>query len=266
MRKMIWLLIGLVLILILTSFYGYWRFNHTVEKEKEAFLNSQGKKEMKITIKDLDHLPHLMQEYLKKVGVLGKCRDCHIVFKQIGRIRSKPNQRWTHFNATQYMTAEPAGFLWSAQAFPIFIRDKSIEGKGEVKVSFMGLKNLAISSDPETDQSALARCLGEYLFYPVGFLNKEISWEVMDARQLKAKMTYKNTAVEGVFQFDDDGLLERFRTQRYREKTLTDFTGLAEEYKLIQGYYVPTRMRAIWNLPEGDFEYFNCTISDYRIE
>ncbi len=264
---MIWqLLIGIVVFLIFSAFYGYWKFNHDVEKEKEAFLNSQGKKENRIVTADLEHLPVLMQEYLKKVGVLGKCRDCHIVFKQNGRIRSSPNKRWTHFNATQYMTAEPAGFLWSAQTFPIFVRDKSIDGRGEVKVSFMGLKDLELSSGPETDQSALARCLGEYIFYPVGFLNKAISWEEIDEQQLKVKTTYKNTTVEGIFQFDELGLLQRFQTQRYKGDQLTDFTGLAEDYKLILGYYVPTRMRAIWNLAEGDFEYFNCSISDYRIE
>ncbi|MEM7380838.1 MAG: DUF6544 family protein [Bacteroidota bacterium] len=264
---MIWqLLIGFVLVLLFSAFYGYWKFNHAVDMEKEAFLHSKGKKEEQIVLRDLDHLPALMQEYLKKVGVLGKCRDCHIVFKQSGRIRSGPKKRWTHFSATQYMTAEPAGFLWSAQTFPIFVRDKSIEGRGEVKLSFMGLKNLEVFSGPETDQSALARCLGEYIFYPVGFLNKAISWQEIDEHQLKVKMTYKNTTVEGVFRFDEHGLLQRFRTQRYKGDKLTDFTGLAEDYKLIQGYYVPTRMRAIWNLAEGDFEYFNCNITDYRIE
>ena len=48
--------------------------------------------------------------------------------------------------------------------------------------------------------------------------------------------------------------------------TLEDFTGIAEDDTKMGELYIPLKMRAIWNLKNGDFEYFNCTITDYKID
>ncbi len=262
------LLISGILILIvlpLILFYGRYRFYHSVEKEVSGMFNIMGVKETPITNKDLDGLPEKLKDYLLQVGVIDACKDCHVTFKQTGRIKTRQDKKWTDFTATQYMTADLPNFIWSAHAFPIFIQDSSIKGLGEVKVSLFGLKDIAQSNGHKTDESALARCLGELVFYPIGFLSENISWEALENGSIKATAQIGATKVEGIFIFNEDGLLSRFETKRYMDDTLEDFTGIAEDYQMIEGLFIPTKMRAIWNLKEGDFEYFNCTITDYKI-
>ncbi|UII79969.1 DUF6544 family protein [Flagellimonas sp. CMM7] len=255
-----------VFTLVLYIFYGYYRFNTLVEKDKEQLFNLTGNSEKLVTKEDLAHLPNSMKNYLIKVGVIGKCKDCHAIIKQSGQIKQKQNGKWTDFTAKQFMTAKPVGFVWAAKAFPVFVKDKSIEGVGEVNISFLGLKSIAVNQSTETDESALGRCLGELAFYPVGFLNNTIVWKDIDENLVKATIIVGDTTTEGFFHFDENGLIDRFESKRYKDETLENFTGKVENYQIICGLYIPTKIKAIWNLKSGDFEYFNCDIVDYRIE
>ncbi|MFS4467889.1 DUF6544 family protein [Maribacter sp. 2210JD10-5] len=258
--------IFILVVLPLVLYYGHYQFYRTVEKEVHQIFNASGKKEFPITKKDLHGLPKALRTYLLKIGILGACKDCHVAFKQSGRIRTGQGKKWINFTATQYMTANSPNFIWSAKAFPFFIRDKSSNGEGEVKVSLFGLMTIARSIGKKTDESALSRCLGELLVYPVGLLSNNISWEVLPDGSLKAVTHVNKTKVEGIFYFNDEGLPNRFRTKRYMGESLESFTGMAEEYRWMAGMLIPSKMKAIWNLKEGDFEYFNCTITDYKID
>lgn len=262
------LIIGIVILIVLplTLFYGHYRFYSFIEKEVNEMFNTYHIEEKPITQKDLDSLPVELRDYLQKVGVIDASKNCHVTFKQTGRIKTGKDKKWTDFTATQYMSANPPNFIWSARSFPMFIKDKSIDGKGEVKVNLFGLKDIAKTNGKKTDESALARCLGELLFYPIGFLSDAITWEVMLNGSLKAKVQVNETKAEGIFYFNEEGLLYRFESKRYMGETSEKFTGIAEDYKQMDKLFIPSKMRAIWNLKNGDFEYFNCTLTDYRID
>ncbi|WP_435625270.1 DUF6544 family protein [Flagellimonas sp.] len=247
-------------------FYAYYRFNKRVNKQAEFLFNLSGNTEKLVSQEDLRHLPQIVRQYVLKVGVLGKCKDCHAIIKQSGNIRQEKNKRWMAFTAKQFMSAKPLGFVWAARSFPIFVMDKSIAGEGETNVSFLGYLSLASEHSPKTHQSALGRCLGELVLYPVGFLNKDISWEIIDETSVKATIVQNHTSIEGVFYFDENGLINRFVTSRYRGDSIEKFTGKIMGYEQKAGLLVPTELNATWNLKEGDFEYFNCKIIHYKVE
>lgn len=256
----------LVIFLGITLLYGMWSFNKKVTKEKEALCSTNTRTENTITLKDLENLPPIVANYLQKIGILGKSRASHVTFKHKGKIRAHPKKRWINFTATQYMAAHLPGFIWNAKAFPLYIRDKSINGKGEVKISLLGIKNVAVFNDDKTAQSALGRCLGELMLFPVGFLTETITWEPEGVDSIKATIEVNGVTAEGVFYFDGNGLMERFKAQRYRDGILENFTGSVSNYKFMEGLLVPTSIKAIWNLSDGDFEYFNASTTHYSIE
>lgn len=261
-----YIIICIFILLAFLFFFGFYRFQDAVSREKDMLFKQHSKRQNIITNQHLKNLPNPLKTYLKKVGVLVKFKDGHVTFKQQGRIKTAQEKGWTHFRAKQYMTASTPNFIWSAQAYPMFIRDKCINGKGEIKVNLFGLKNIAKSDGSKTDESALARCLGELIFYPLGFLSDEISWEVLNDQSLKAKLKINGLQTEGIFYFNEEGLISHYESKRYMNETLEDFTGIAEDYKTMGGLLIPTRMKAIWNLKDGDFEYFQATITDYMVE
>ena len=258
-------IVAFVFVLILSIFIGRYHFYHTVENDKNILFNHSGNTENLVQLNTFNNLPDILVIYLHKVGVEGKCKDCHLTIRQRGSIRKDKNSKWLHFVAKQYLSVVPFGFVWAARSFPILVKDKSINGIGESKVSFSGLKIIGLEHSLKTNKSALHRCLSELPLYPVGFLNEDISLEVLGDNSLKVGLTVNETHAEGIFYFNEDGLIDRFEAKRYCGDALEDFIGKMEEYKSILGLLVPTRLRAIWKLKEGDFEYFKCEITSYQI-
>lgn len=260
------IIVIIVLVLVFLILVGPIGFNKKIEKERKAFFAMYPTEAIKISGQELQGFPPLMKTYLKKVGVLGKLKNCTLAFKQKGQIKTNPKKGWINFTANQYMTAIHPGFIWKAKAFPMYIRDKSIKGKGEVKISILGLRDIMVFDGYKTNQSALGRCLGELVFFPIAFLSEDISWEPINGQSVMATLTIGGESAKGIFYFDKEGLIERFETLRYRDENLERFTGKALDYTIFGDLLIPTKMIAIWNLPEGDLEYFKATISDYKIE
>ncbi|WP_299215392.1 DUF6544 family protein [uncultured Aquimarina sp.] len=259
------IVIGIIILLVLVSIVGVSSFNSNVEKEKEALFDANIKSDDKILLEDLDTLPDLVKNYLIKVGVVGKLKHCNVVFNQKGKIRDNPDKSWLQFTATQYMSSTNPGFIWKAKSLPMLIRDKSMNAKGEIKVSFLGIKNVAQFSGLEVDQSSLGRYLGELIWFPIGFLDSDISWKTIDVKSVKAIMIKGKLTLEGIFFFNQNGLIDRFETKRYRDLRLEDFIGEVGAYKNYDGLLLPESMTAIWNLKGRKFEYFKSTIVDYKI-
>jgi hypothetical protein len=264
-NRMILAIIGVIaIIIVLALTYGLLSFNHKVEQERSALFKTTSTSEI-ITEKDLEKLPPLMNNYLRKVQLIGKPKKCNVVFKQAGTIKTDPKKDWLKLRAIQYVSAINSGFIWYATTFPLFIRDKYLFGIGEMKVNFLGLKDVMISSNPETTQSALGRYFGELIWFPVGFLDKDIRWEQINATTVKGTITKGGISLAGYFHFDEQGLINAFRGKRYKDIILEDFLGKAENYRMMDGLLIPGTMTAIWELEHENLEYFRAEISEYRI-
>ena len=262
---MIFTILGIIaIVLALILMIGMISFHQKIEKEKTALFAST-KTSVLISEENLDGLSKLMKDYLIKVGVVGKPRHCNVIFRQTGTIKTDPKKDWLRFKATQYVSSENTGFIWKARAFPIFIRDKFQDRKGEVKVNLLGIKNLAAISTPETDQSSLGRYFGELLWFPIGFLDNDIAWTEIDTKTIKGTMVKGDLFFEGYFTFNEEGLISTFRGKRYRDKTLEDFRGEARDYVLMDDLLIPKTMIAIWELEQGNLAYFKASISDYKV-
>ena len=264
-NRMIITILGLIAIAIaLILIIGIFSYDQKIEKEKKA-LFATTKTSVSISEEDLNGLPKLMKDYLLKVGVVGKPRYCNVVFRQSGTIKTDPKKDWLQFKATQYVSSENSGFIWKAKAFPIFIRDKFQNGQGEVKVNLLGVKNLAVISTPETDQSSLGRYFGELLWFPMGFLDDDITWVEIDDETIKGTIVKGNLTFEGYFLFNKEGLITAFRGKRYRDLALENFRGEAQDYVLMSDILIPKTMTAIWELEQGDLEYFKAAIIGYEV-
>lgn len=252
--------------LVLLLFWGFYRFQNAISEERDELFRQYPKEEARITASDIAHLPKLLQNYFKKVGVVGNFKYSRVIIKQQGKIKTGLDKKWMNFRALQYMTGSAPNFIWSAQTYPLFIRDKSIGGKGEVKVNLLGLKDVAVYQDTKTDKSALSRCLGELVLFPIGLLSKDITWEIIDEKKLRAKVQNGDTQAEGIFVFNPDGLISRFQARRYRGTSLEEFSGIFENYQPMQHLLIPKTIRAIWHLVDGDFEYFKASIVGYDLK
>lgn len=241
-----------------------------VEQEKAILFNSETTDNSRVTLKDLERSPELLKNHLSHSNVVGTKRSLNLTIKQKGKIKVDVNKDWMPFTATQYFSSSYPGFVWYAKIFPIYVRDKFLDHKGEVKVSFLGLKTIAVATGKEVDQGSLLRYLGELVWMPSGLLDERITWSERNAHSLNAILTVGGLSVKGVFYFDSKGLINRFEAKRYFESngkyTLEDWSAILDAYSTFNGILIPSKGRVIWNLKEGDFEYFIFEVTDYKMD
>lgn len=267
MKRMFIIILASALIFIIVILgIGYLNFNTSVKKEINALLTSKIISENRNAFRNLESIPLLLQNYIKKVNVTEKPSYYNITLKQKGKIRSYPKQKWLSFKAIQQMSIEQVGFIWKANSFPMLVRDKFMDGKGEMKINFSGIINIEVATGPKIDQGSLTRYLGELPLYPIALLDNRIQWEVIDNNSLKATIHVKNVIADGIFYFDENGLISSFKTKRYMLGSLNDFTGTFQNYKNIDGLLIPTELTAIWNLDDEDYPYFKCKVVHYELK
>ena len=92
--------------------------------------------------------------------------------------------------------------------------------------------------------------------FPTALLPSEnLRWVPIDNDSAKVIFTDKNLTVDGIFYFNEEGQITQFKTKRYKDKNLENFTGYYSDYRAVDGMKVPFYLEATWNLESGDFRY-----------
>ncbi len=253
--------------------YGSWSFNTMVQQELSVFFPKGVVEKTVLTKEMLAPLPPVVQKWLERSGAVGKeiARSVHL--KQSGEMKTKPDGGWIPFEAEQWNTTNPPGFIWTTeiQAGPgmtLAGRDKYVDGRGNMLIKLLSLFPVADSKGPETDQGAMLRNLAEICWFPSAALNDYIRWEQVDSLSAKATMTNGGISASGVFRFNADGDMASFEAKRYYDRkegaTLEDWFVLNKGYHEFDGVRVPHKSEITWKLKGGDFTWLKLEITDIQ--
>jgi len=230
--------------------------------------------------RDIENLPEPVQKYFRNGGYIGRIKmfNAKIILENTF-FRRAPNNRWMKLNVYQYNSViEPVRIVYLQKnilgIFPFEARDKYQDGKGNMLIRLLKLVTVADAKGREMDQSGLVTILSETFIVPNYALQDYIKWETINKNEVKAILTFKGLKVEGIFSFNNEGEMVRFYTEdRYfvnKDGTFkkNPWSIYVEAYKVMNGVKVPSYIRVVWHLEEGDFEYFKGNISniDYNIE
>lgn len=80
----------------------------------KVFTQHQEQKQVIVTEEMLQKLPDPVKRYLVYSGVVGKPIVQTVRLKQVGKIRKDTKQPWMNFEAKQYYSVSPPGFVWIA--------------------------------------------------------------------------------------------------------------------------------------------------------
>lgn len=251
--------------------YGNWNFNKMVQQEIDHFWSEVPVQSSFINQQSVENLPSLVQQWMARSRVTGKEKIQAVHFNQTGEMKTSPEGNWLPVNAEQYVKTEVPGFLWIAnvKAAPFIHlagRDKYLDGQGHMLIKLMSLIPVADSRGEKIDQGTLLRYLAEMIWYPTAALQDYISWEQLDSQKVKATMTYGGITASGIFTFNDQGKVIGFEAQRYYDRregaTLEKWVIAIDEnsYRSFEGIQVPTRVKVIWELDEGDFTWYKLEV------
>jgi hypothetical protein len=216
-----------------------------------------------------------VQRYLRYAGVLGKPLARTVYVEQRGKMRSSAQAAWQPFDARQYISVQPPGFVWDATmrilGLPaVRIRDRYLDGRGDMLGKLCALVPVVHGAGAEMDQGTMLRYLSEMQWFPSAFLGENVTFAPLDDRSARVTLTDGGRSVTGTMCFDDVGRLTNFVALRYYavdgEYALRTWATPVVEYGEFGGLKLPTRTMVTWKLPEGDLEWLDLTVTKVQCD
>ncbi len=198
-----------------------------------------------------------------------------------GEFQMRPDAGWSSFEAGQDFTTFPPGFVWDARIrmlplVPVRVRDSYMAGQGAMLGRMGGLVTVVNQGgSPEMAASALARWLGEAVWFPTALLPREshdggVQWEAIDDTTARARIRDGASEVSADFHFAPTGEITSMTVLRYRDvngaSVLTPFEGRYRDYARHNGIMIPMSAEVAWLLPEGRFAYWRGHPAEVRYD
>jgi hypothetical protein len=221
--------------------------------------------------RDITFLPEPVQKYFKVCGYMGRPKifNADVIWKK-SFIKLSPEKGWTELETRQFNSViEPVRIAYmKALSMPLQVRDIYRDGQGHMYGKLFSLIPVVNAKGKEISQSSLITLFTEILFIPSYSLQSYIKWEPIDSVTAKARFIHKNINVTGTFHFDETGKFSRFETNdRYYNKKggkfiKKRFSAITDSYLEKNGVQIPNKVRIIWHLDNGDYDYFKGEIGN----
>ena len=261
-----------ILLLGTISSHADYKFNRMVLKESNMIFETIHLSDSVVpSIKNLSHLPSIVQKWLAVSGVFQTAKTVSVRLKQKGDMKTSPTGRWMPFTAQQYFNCEDPSFVWVTKVNPLplvylYGRDKLTNAQGEMLIKLFGVFPVVNEGKNEKINAAsMQRYLAEMCWFPSAAINEHLTWESIDENSAKAILTLDDKRVSGFFTFTSEGEFRSFETKRYygssEDAKLEIWHIEALEQKVFNGIKIPSKCKVTWRLKEGDFDWLNLEIT-----
>lgn len=246
------------------------------EKDISAIMseNNPGDENEIFTEDDFAGLPAAVGKYAAHCGYIGtrKMSFLKMEYRNVdfSQGRNGPNLK---IDYTQYdFVREPCRMaLIDSSMFgvPFEGYDYYRNGRGGMRGVIAKSITLFDQTGVDMDKACLATFLAESMFAPSILLQDYITFEEISDFEVRAEISYNGGKASGIFTFNEDYEMISFYTTD-RAVTGTDgsveyipWSAICDDYKVFpNGIMYPTNFQAVWNYPDGDFVYFDGTVSN----
>ncbi len=244
-----------------------------IKDKTELIARNKAYKIEIFTEKLIKNLPEPLKNYLRVCGYINRPIPVNAdVYWTESWLKMSPTKDWGKLHTTQFNSVKPIGRVayMKILSMPIAARDLYRDGYGEMNVKLLSLIKVAFDNNKEIAQSALITTFCEFMLIPGYLLLNNIKWEQIDDYTVRGTLIDNENEVSGMFYFDKDGLFTHFETfDRYftiskNNYQKVKFSVIVESYKNQNNLKIAEKVKVMWHLPEGDFEYYKGTID--RIE
>lgn len=227
-----------------------------------------------VDAKAIAALPEPVRRYLRFMGALGKERDWSLRARFHGHFRR--DSEWLACESLQYDARLPITRVFYMQLslkgiVPVTVRDTYLAGHGRMLGKAFDLFKVVDATGSELDVGELVTYLNDaILLAPSLLLGPETTWREVDAGSFEVTLRDGARGVTARVWLDERGAPRDFSTndrffytpdgRLLRAEWRTPIEGWQEA----NGRMLPTRARAVWQLPSGAFPYadFELTPAD----
>ncbi len=268
---MFWIVIVFILIAIMIYLAmpggKLWKEYLTDVKSSLTETNTQRNMKSIFTEDYVVELPTLLRRHIINGGYIGKpFMDNMMIYFHNTKFRMSAGKKTTKIKFMQvnfvnrpdrhaFLTGRIAGI-------PLQAKDSVLDGFGSMTGVIAKKFQLFHSTGVEMNQGQLITALADAVYMPSLFLQKYVSWTVVDDYTVEGQISWKGVTAKGNFTFDNNGNIIRFYTNdRYMDEngkgsSLVPWYVTYSDYKEQNGYFQPGSVSVNWILPDGDYTYF----------
>lgn len=230
-----------------------------------------------LTEKDIQHLPFIVQKYLRYTGSVGRDKVSNFRVEFSGGIRAKSSEEFMPLKSVQYnFTDNPT------RLFYIVAKKKGIPAKGIhlyrdqtaiMLVKILGLFTVVDAKGKEMNQGETVTIFNDMCFMaPATLIDRNIEWNEIDNLTVGARFSNGNISISATLFFNEAGELvnfvsnDRFETTDGKNYTNYPWITPVSGYKNINGYRLPSGAQLIYRHPDEDLCYgeFNLVSIEYN--
>jgi hypothetical protein len=223
---------------------------------------------------DINHLPSIVQKYLYYTRSVGQPKIKNFRAEFSGKMRGKPDEKYMELKSVQYnFFQNPSRYFYmeatkmGLPATGLHLYEKS---KAAFKVKMINWFKIIDAKGDKLDQAETVTLFNDMCFIaPATLIDRKIYWEIINDTVVEAEFSNDKYTIHAKLYFNTQGELVNFISEdRYETdgNTYQNFpwSTPVQDYKMLNGYFLPSRAKLIYQKPQGDFVYGELEYKDVR--
>ena len=218
-----------------------------------------------ITQNDIIHLPEIVQKYLHYTKSIGQARIKNFRAEFVGGMRSKPGEEYMQLQSVQYnFYQKPSRYFYmeaSKMGLPATGMHLYQNETATFEVKMLNWSKIVDAKGDKLNQTETVTLFNDMCFIaPATLIDSRIRWEIINDTTVNAFFTNGSISISAVLYFKENGELSNFiSNDRYETdgKAYNNYPWATpvENYRMMNGYFLPGKANLIYQKPEGDFLY-----------
>lgn len=221
-------------------------------------------------------IPSTVRRYVDRAIAAADDVPSRIRIAQAGQMQLKPNGRWLPFVATEAFDIRTIGFAWRAHCrvaplVGLTVLDEYRDEVGRLEARLWGRVPVMRSSGPDLARGEALRYLGELFWMPYSVVaNPELRWRDLGEHAAEVSAPIGTSSVSLRIDFnerDEIAAVSALRPRREGKTTVdTPWRGEVRDYATFGGMWLPRHARVSWELPAGEWTYWEGELTGVEVD
>lgn len=255
----------IILVVSLVSLGSYLLKSEFNNKVKFDFSANNTLSTEILTETDLAHLPAVVQKYLYYTKSVGQPKVKNFRAEFVGGMRGKPEEEYMKFQSVQYnFYQKPSRYFFmeaSKMGLPATGLHLYQDETATFEVKMLNWLKVVDAKGDKMNQAETVTLFNDMCFIaPASLIDRRITWESINDTKAKGIFKNGNISISAVLYFNDKGELVNFISNDRYDTDGNHYNSYpwatpVEDYKMINGYFLPGKAKLIYQKSEGDFTY-----------
>ncbi len=255
----------IILLVSLVSFGSYLLYGEFTSRVKTDFSENNTLSTDMLTEKDINHLPKPVQKYLHYTKSVGQSKIKNFRAEFIGKMRSKPEDNYMKLQSVQYnFFNNPSRYFYmsaSKMGLPATGLHLYQNENATFIVKLLNWFKVVDAKGEKMNQAETVTLLNDMCFIaPATLIDLRITWKTINDSTVKAAFKNGSISISAMLYFNEKGELVNFiSNNRYdtdgKKYDNYPWATPVEDYRMANGYLLPSKAKLIYQKPDGDFTY-----------